>query len=110
MEVRLIVSPEMDKAERRPLPSLLKALARAHQWYEWLIEGKVNNVMAVAIRAGMNERYVEKVLRCAFLAPDIVKAVLDGRHSPELTFERLVAEIPLSWAEQKTRLGSFLIP
>jgi hypothetical protein len=110
MEVRLIVSPEMDKAERRPLPSLLKALARAHQWYEWLIEGKVNNVMAVAIRAGMNERYVEKVLRCAFLAPDIVKAVLDGRHSPELTFERLVAEIPLSWVEQRTRLGSFLIP
>jgi DNA invertase Pin-like site-specific DNA recombinase len=110
MEVRLIVRPAIDLTERQPLPSLLKALARANQWYEWLIEGKVNNVMAVAIRAGMNERYVEKVLRCAFLAPDIVKAVLDGRHSPELTFERLVAEIPLSWVEQRTRLGSFLIP
>jgi hypothetical protein len=109
MEVRLIVSPAMDKDERRLSPSLLKALARAHQWYEWLIQGKVNNVVALARRASMNERYVEKVLRCAFLAPDIVKAILDGRHSPELTFEKLVEQIPLSWAEQRMRLSSFLI-
>jgi hypothetical protein len=74
-----------------------------------LIQGKVNNVVALARRASMNERYVEKVLRCAFLAPDIVKAILDGRHSPELTFEKLVEQIPLSWAEQRMRLSSFLI-
>jgi len=35
----------------------------------------------------MNHRYVDRVLQCAFLAPDVVDAILDGRHPPDLSVD-----------------------
>jgi site-specific DNA recombinase len=105
MEVRLTVPPgSSNDAALRPSPTLLKALGRAHQWYNWAIEGRVKDITDIAERAGLNDRYVAKVFRCAFLAPDIVEAILDGRQPPELTFRKLVRDLPLSWAEQRHQL------
>jgi site-specific DNA recombinase len=86
-------------------PSLLKALARAHSWYEMVLEGKALDQRAVARHAGMTERYVGKVFECAFLAPDIVESILEGRQPDDLTFAKLTNKIPLSWAEQRRQLG-----
>jgi site-specific DNA recombinase len=106
MEVRLVVPPgPTNKSIQRPSPSLLKALARAHQWYGWVLDGKVKDVTSIADRAGLNERYVAKVFRCAFLAPDIVDSILGGRQPIELTFEKLSHNLPMSWVEQRQRLG-----
>jgi site-specific DNA recombinase len=43
----------------------------------------------------------------AFLAPDIVEAILAGTQPVELTAETLTrhADLPLSWADQKRSLG-----
>ena len=43
----------------------------------------------------------------AFLAPDIVEAILDGRQPVELTAARLrrVRDLPISWVEQRCLLG-----
>jgi hypothetical protein len=60
----------------------LKALARARTWHEWILAGEVSGRRAIAQRLGLNERYVSRVLECAFLAPDIVEAILDGRQPP----------------------------
>lgn len=86
-------------------PTLLKALARAHSWYEMVLEGKAFDQRALARRAGMTERYVGKVLECAFLAPDIVESILEGRQPDDLTFAKLTNKIPLSWAEQRRQFG-----
>ena len=51
------------------------------------------------------ERYVGRVLEGAFLAPDIVEAILQGRQPPGLTFEKLCQPLPLSWVEQREQLG-----
>jgi len=50
---------------------------------------------------------VSRVLPIAYLAPDIVEAILEGRQPPELTAKRLrgLPEIPLAWAEQRRLLG-----
>jgi len=48
---------------------------------------------------------VSRVLQCAFLAPDIVEAILDGKQPPSLTVEKLLAGIPMEWVEQRRRLG-----
>jgi hypothetical protein len=105
-EMRLVLPP--DRSSQAPshlVSSLLKALARARQWYEWIVAGEVSGQRAIAQRLGLNERYVGRVLECAFLAPDIVEAILDGHQPSDLRFERLTRRLPLSWIEQREQLG-----
>ena len=46
------------------------------------------------------------MLPLAFLAPDIVEAILHGRQPVELATARLKRiRLPLSWAEQRLVLG-----
>ena len=89
----------------RPAKPLLKAVARAHQWYGWILTGKALSQTSIAKQIGVNPRYVIRVLQCAFLAPDIVEAILDGRQPPDLTFEKLTKNVPLSWMEQRKQFG-----
>jgi site-specific DNA recombinase len=105
-EMRLVLPP--DRSSQAPshlVSSLLKALARARQWYEWIVAGEVSGQRAIAQRLGLNERYVGRVLECAFLAPDIVEAILDGHQPSDLSFERLTRRLPLGWIEQREQLG-----
>jgi site-specific DNA recombinase len=83
----------------------LKALARGRQWYEWIVAGDVSGRRSIAEKLGLDERYVGRVLECAFLAPDIVEAILDGRQPADLTFRKLTHGLPLSWIEQRRELG-----
>jgi len=50
------------------------------------------------------ETYVRRIFSYAFLAPDIVEAILDGRQPQDLTLEKLRKKLPMSWAEQRTML------
>ena len=40
---------------------------------------------------------MSRVLRLTLLALDIVEAILDGRHPPELTMARLFNPFPVEW-------------
>jgi hypothetical protein len=79
-EVRLLVPPDsaVGQAAELPKASLIKAIARAHSWHQKLLEGKAHDQTSLARQAGVTERYVARVLGCAFLAPDIVEAILEG--------------------------------
>jgi site-specific DNA recombinase len=83
----------------------VKALTRRRQWYEWIVSGEVSGRRSIAQKLGLNERYVGRVLECAFLAPDIVEAILEGRQPPDLTFKKLTHRVPLGWIEQRWQLG-----
>jgi len=98
------------KVRPRPVPSLIKAIARAHAWYERLLQGDVGNCTALATETGLGDRYVSRVLRFAFLAPDIVESILDGTQPPDLTFAKMAQDIPMSWAEQRDRFGFPPVP
>jgi site-specific DNA recombinase len=52
-------------------------------------------------------RYVGRVIRLAFLAPDIVESIVEGRQPTGLTAEALTRhiEIPLEWRSQKAALN-----
>jgi len=41
----------------------------------------------------------------AFLAPDIIQAIYEGRQPPGLKIKRLCAQLPFDWAEQRRVLG-----
>jgi site-specific DNA recombinase len=105
-EMRLVVPPDLPgQARPYPTPSLLKVVARAHQWCEWIISGKVWGRRSIAEKTGLDERYASQILECAFLAPDIVDAILDGRQPTNLTWKRLTRHVPMNWVEQRRRLG-----
>ena len=52
-------------------------------------------------------RHVERTARLAYLAPDIVRAIVDGRQPRSLNARTLarLGSLPLSWSEQRAMLG-----
>jgi hypothetical protein len=60
--------------------------------------------MAAQIESRKAKRYVAQVLHAAFLAPDIVEAILNGQQPVDLTIEKLRKRPPIDWQEQRTRL------
>jgi len=52
------------------------------------------------------------MVRLTWLAPDIAKAILEGRQPPELTARKLMLDtrLPLDWNEQKVKLGFENLP
>jgi site-specific DNA recombinase len=104
--IRLIVPGESGgERQARPNVALIKAAARSHVWYECLLSGEATSLRAIAREHGMMPRYVRRILRCAFLAPDLVEAILQGRQPPELTLAQLCRTLPLDWAEQRKEFG-----
>jgi hypothetical protein len=54
---------------------------------------------------GCTVRYVTRILRLAYLAPDIIEAILAGRQPGELTLARLLkSDLPLDWHAQREAL------
>ena len=43
---------------------------------------------------------MSRVLRLTLLAPDIVEAILDGRHGTEVTLARVLEGFPVEWEQQ----------
>ena len=104
-EVHLVVPPSSSMPTRHPRPALIKAVTRGHAWYEKVLQGKVADMRSLARETGLTPHYVRNVFACAFLAPDIVEAILEGRQPLTLKFEHLYKNIPLSWAEQRQQFG-----
>ena len=106
VEAKLIVDGDGERTITSPDPALIKAVAKAHRWNQELLAGKVRSIRALARDAGVTNRYVRKLLPMAFLAPDIVDAILDGRQPRDLSLESLVnTSIPRRWADQRRQFG-----
>ena len=104
--LRLIVPGESgEERSARPNVGLIKAVARAHVWYARLLSGEATSLRAIARDEGVTPRYVGRLLRCAFLAPQIIAAILQGQQPPQLTLARLCQNLPLDWATQPKALG-----
>ena len=58
-------------------------------------------------RDGQDLGFVVAHVRLSYLAPDITKAILDGRQPRDLTADKLLAHsrLPLAWHEQRSVLG-----
>ena len=98
--------------ELKPHPdkALIKALTRAHEWKEELVSGNAPSIHALANEDGMDERYLSRVLRLAFLAPDITEAILDGYQPAELGLDKVLRRVPLTWADQRQLFKTRDIP
>src|ERR1700704_3181056 len=106
VELQLIVGDYNRSAAIVDL-SLVKAVARASRWFDELSTGKARSLASIAAREGLAVRYVGRLIRLAFLAPDIVESIVEGRQPTTLTAEALThrIELPLSWCAQRTALN-----
>jgi site-specific DNA recombinase len=103
--VHVVVPPSGTEVGRHPRAALVKAVVRGHAWHQRLLEGGQVDLKALAQQTGLTPTYVRNVLGFAFLAPDIVEAILEGRQPQALKFAQLYKGIPLSWIEQRRVFG-----
>lgn len=87
--------------QRKPDNALVKALARAFRWKRRLESGDFATIAELAEREGIAPSYMTRVLRLTLLAPDIVEAILDGRHEPNITLAHLMEPFPKEWEGQR---------
>ena len=101
-EMQVIVPESQDKQDKaHPNPAMIKAIVRAHSWHERLISGEAKSIRSIAKEIGVHERYVSHILHCAFLAPDVVDTIMEGRQPLDLTLEKLLNGLPRKWDEQR---------
>ncbi len=96
--------PDGAPVQRRTDSPLVKALARAFRWKKMLESGEFTTINELAEREGIAPSYMTRVMRLTLLAPDIVEAILDGRHGPEVTLGRLLKGFPVEWEGQRQRM------
>lgn len=85
--------------------ALLKALARAHKWSQWLETGKVKKLDHLAADNDINPSYVSRIIRLNLLAPDIKEMILDGRQPKTLKLSEMLKPFPDDWQAQRRHFG-----
>jgi site-specific DNA recombinase len=103
--VQMVTGKETGNYSRRLNPPLIGAVVRGYRWRCQVLSGEVGSVAQLARKAGVNARFVIRMLRMGFLAPDIIEAILEGRQTAALTFEIFRKPMPLDWAAQRLMLG-----
>jgi site-specific DNA recombinase len=105
IEAKLVLQTAHDG----PLPpnmKLVSLLADAHRWIDDLAQGRAISVRDLARQNNRDTSEVCRTLPLAFLAPDIVKAILDGRQPFDLTPHQLKRmDLPLQWEDQHRQLN-----
>ncbi len=88
-------------------PTQVRLIVKAHTFWQALIKAGDCNLSKVALSQGVTPSYFTRLLRLTFLAPDITKTILEGRHPPTLTAAKLTkaSRLPLTWPEQREILG-----
>ncbi len=108
---KVVVEPTMPGRLATPLnpgrasavdENLMTALARAFFWQELLDSGRVRNMTELAKAEKMGLARMQKILKLARLAPDIVEEVARGRQPAGLALLFFVEnQLPDDWERQR---------
>ncbi len=102
---RLVQKNGRSVVRQRPRQDLAKHFVQARLWWDELKRGETR-VSEIALRDGVNESWISRMVRLNFLAPAIVDKILNGSvpAGANLSLLRHHA-LPLSWSEQQKFLG-----
>jgi hypothetical protein len=102
----MILEP-MDGA---PMPAarldraLVRAVVLARIWAAQLERGEVESIKALAQREKLCNHYTTRLLPLAYLAPDLVSQILEGRQPRAASLGALTTELlPADWEAQRRR-------
>jgi site-specific DNA recombinase len=102
--VRLVHTSGVKVGGAAANPTLINLLVKAHRWWGELRLGKIT-AAELAQREGVIKSYVSRVVRLAFLAPDVVEAILAGSQLASVDGRSLKTTdaVPMSWIDQRLR-------
>ena len=107
---REVLVPETGRPQdARPIRSenralLIASIAQGRRWLNEIMTNPTVKAEIIAVREGCSARQVNMTISLAFLAPDLVKAAIDGRlpHGHGVTRMR---DLPAEWPRQRQMLG-----
>lgn len=105
-----IVLPERSEVQdQRPIraetrATLVRSISLSRRWLDELTTGAMATAQAIAQREGCSQRHVERTLSLAFLAPDLIRAAVEGRLPRGVGVSRLI-DPPVEWPRQWRMLG-----
>jgi len=101
VETKLIIGNEPDEIDQ----TLLRNIARAHQYFDLVRSGKTFNEIAEA--QGVSKRRIQHLIELAFLAPNIIRSIHEGSQPTGMTSDWLKrhAFSPI-WSEQRVQFSA----
>ena len=103
-------------------PHILRALGRAWSWRRKFESGEVATIHDIAKAEGVTDRFVSRMMRLAYLSPDVLEGLLLWRDQPSTTIVQMIEATYLPWREQmgsvfqgggaadRVRMSSSLLP
>jgi site-specific DNA recombinase len=107
---REILLPHCDPAkDQRPIrtevrTSIVRAIALGRRWLAEMVSGEVGDAENLARRENRSKRSVHMHISLAFVAPDIIEALIEGKLPRGIGITKLV-NLPLGWDSQRDILG-----
>src|SRR5450432_3052341 len=106
-EILLLHDASRSKVRRQQFErraGLVSAIARGRRWLDDVVSGRVTTVTQLCAREKCSVRQVNMTISLAFLAPNLVKAAVEGRLPRGIGVERL-RDPPAEWSRQFEALG-----
>ncbi len=86
-------------------PALIKALRRAHEYARKYGIAPTASDAQLKSAANPPDSFQRKLVRLAYLAPDLQAAIVNGTLPPGVTLQGLLAKpLPVSWARQRAMI------
>lgn len=85
-------------------PHILRAIALAWSWKRKLETGEASCNQDIATSEGFTAAYVGRVVRLAYLSPNVLHKLLIERNAPAARLKDLWYAIDLPWAEQEAAI------
>ena len=85
-------------------PHVLRAIARAWSWRRQLETGAASTIQDIATAEKVSDRFVSRMMRLAYLSPEVLDHLVIRRVPPALSLNDLVTVADRPWAEQMERV------
>ena len=107
LEMKLLIQGETGAVRRESDRSMMRLLGQARRFNDMVMSSKGATITELAAKVGVSRSYFTRIFRLSFLAPEITKAILQGRQPPELTANKLIlaGKLPSAWSDQRRQLG-----
>ena len=104
--MRLIITDE-NKNQTFKDQRLIDHISKAYQWLALITSGKVQSIKEIADAEGLDQSHVTRTINKAFLAPDIIRTILNGTQPAHLNLKYMkqFRVLPNDWNAQKSLLG-----
>ena len=87
--------------------TLVRAITLAKSWTAQLASGEVASTRDLSSKVGLCKRYAGQLMPLAWLAPDLVEAILAGRQPAAVSLGALTRQpLPMDWDEQRRMFAS----